>query len=225
MGKPPSIKPDAADIDMLRFERELLSDGVFPIAGVDEAGRGPLAGPVVAAAVVFPEKWLRDGLPEPLRRVNDSKQLSAGLREELFALLTGHPELAFAVAEADRVRIDRINILQATHWAMNEALRKLSRVPQHVLVDGLRVKSLTYPQTALVKGDSRSYSIAAASIVAKVTRDRQMVRLDAEHPGYGFAEHKGYATQAHLDALRRLGPTPAHRRSFAPLKGEQLGLL
>jgi ribonuclease HII len=108
---------------------------------------------------------------------------------------------------------------------MNEALRKLSRVPQHVLVDGLRVKSLRHPQTALVKGDARSYSIAAASIVAKVTRDRQMVRLDAEYPGYGFAEHKGYGTKAHLDALRRLGPTPFHRRSFAPLKGEQLGLL
>ncbi len=224
MEEPTISKPDAV-VDMLRFERELLADGTFPIAGVDEAGRGPLAGPVVAAAVVFPEKWLRDGLPEPLRRVNDSKELSAGLREELCGLLTGNSEIVFAIAEADPARIDRINILQATHWAMNEALQKLSRVPQHALVDGLRVKSLKYPQTALVKGDSRSYSIAAASILAKVTRDRQMIRLDADFPGYGFAEHKGYPTKAHLDALKRLGPTPAHRRSFAPLKGEQLGLL
>lgn len=216
--------PDVA-VDRLRFERELLAEGIFPIAGVDEAGRGPLAGPVVAAAVVFPERWLRDGLPDPFLRVNDSKQLSAGLREELCGLLTGTPEVIHAIAEADSVRIDRINILQATHWAMNEALQKLSRVPQHVLVDGLRVKTLKHPQTALVKGDSRSYSIAAASILAKVTRDRQMVRLDVEYPGYGFAEHKGYPTAAHLDALRRLGPTPVHRRSFAPLKAEQLGLL
>ena len=221
----PTVSPSAAASDMLRFERELLADGVFPIAGVDEAGRGPLAGPVVAAAVVFPEKWLREGLPEPLRRINDSKQLSAGLREELCGLLTGHPEIVFAISEADPAHIDRINILQATHWAMNEALQKLSRVPQHALVDGLRGKSLKYPQTALVQGDSRSYSIAAASILAKVTRDRQMVRLDAEYPGYGFAEHKGYSTKAHLEALKRLGPTPVHRRSFAPLKGEQLGLL
>ena len=221
----PTVSPSVAAIDMLRFERELLADGVFPIAGVDEAGRGPLAGPVVAAAVVFPERWLREGLPEPLRRINDSKQLSAGLREELCGLLTGHPEIVFAISEADPAHIDRINILQATHWAMNEALQKLSRVPQHALVDGLRVKSLKYPQTALVQGDSRSYSIAAASILAKVTRDRQMVRLDAEYPGYGFAEHKGYSTKAHLEALKRLGPTPVHRRSFAPLKGEQLDLL
>ena len=221
----PTVSPSAAASDMLRFERELLADGVFPIAGVDEAGRGPLAGPVVAAAVVFPERWLREGLPEPLRRINDSKQLSAGLREELCGLLTGHPEIVFAISEADPAHIDRINILQATHWAMNEALQKLSRVPQHALVDGLRVKSLKYPQTALVQGDSRSYSIAAASILAKVTRDRQMVRLDAEYPGYGFAEHKGYSTKAHLEALKRLGPTPVHRRSFAPLKGEQLDLL
>lgn len=221
----PTVSPSAAASDMLHFERELLADGIFLIAGVDEAGRGPLAGPVVAAAVVFPERWLREGLPEPLRRINDSKQLSAGLREELCGLLTGHPEIVFAISEADPAHIDRINILQATHWAMNEALQKLSRVPQHALVDGLRVKSLKYPQTALVQGDSRSYSIAAASILAKVTRDRQMVRLDAEYPGYGFAEHKGYSTKAHLEALKRLGPTPVHRRSFAPLKGEQLGLL
>jgi ribonuclease HII len=210
--------------ERLLHERELLAGGTWPVAGVDEAGRGPLAGPVVAAAVVFPEDWIRDGLPEALRRVDDSKQLSEALRESLFAELTRRPEIRFAIAEADAARIDRINILQATHWAMNEALAALAPVPAHALVDGLRVKTLRYPQTPLVKGDARSCSIAAASILAKVTRDRLMVRYDAEFPGYGFAIHKGYPTPAHLAALKRLGPTPIHRRSFAPLKAEQLSL-
>jgi ribonuclease HII len=183
-----------------------------------------LAGPVVAAAVVFPESWVRSDLPEALRRVNDSKQLSERAREELFAELTASPEVRFAIAEADAARIDRLNILQATHWAMNEALARLQPAPIHVLVDGLKVKSLRFPQTPLVKGDARSYSIAAASILAKVTRDRLMVRYDAEFPDYGFAIHKGYPTPAHLEALKRLGPTPIHRRSFAPLKAEQLSL-
>jgi ribonuclease HII len=217
--------PAKSPSDRFQHERELLAEGAWPLAGVDEAGRGPLAGPVVAAAVIFPESWIRDGLPEALRRVNDSKQLSETAREELFAEITARSEIHFTIAEADAGRIDRINILQATHWAMNEALRGLATTPQHVLVDGLKVKSLIHPQTPLVKGDSRSYSIAAASILAKVTRDRLMVRYDAEFPGYGFAVHKGYPTPAHLDALRRLGPTPIHRRSFAPLKAEQIGLL
>ena len=216
--------PKVSAADRWLHERELLAAGTWPIAGVDEAGRGPLAGPVVAAAVVFPEGWVRSEFPENLRRVNDSKQLSERVREELFAELTASLEIRFALAEADAARIDQLNILQATHWAMNEALARLQPAPIHVLVDGLKVKSLRFPQTPLVKGDSRSYSIAAASILAKVTRDRLMVRYDAEFPGYGFAIHKGYPTPAHLDALKRLGPTPIHRRSFAPLKAEQLSL-
>jgi ribonuclease HII len=208
--------------DRFLHERELLCSGTWPVAGVDEAGRGPLAGPVVAAALVFAEKWVRKGLPEPLRRVNDSKQLSEKVREELFTELIGRSEIHFAIAQVEAPRIDEINILQATHWAMNEALAGLVDIPAHVLVDGLRVKSLRFPQTPLVKGDSKSYSIAAASILAKVTRDRLMVRYDEEFPGYGFAIHKGYPTSAHLDALKRLGPTPIHRRSFAPLKAAQL---
>ena len=208
--------------DRFLHERELLSSGTWPVAGVDEAGRGPLAGPVVAAALMFPEKWVREGLPAPLLKVNDSKQLSETVREELFAELTGRSEIHFAIAQVEAPRIDEINILQATHWAMNEALTALIEVPAHALVDGLRVKSLRFPQTPLVKGDSKSFSIAAASIIAKVTRDRRMVRYDREFPGYGFAIHKGYPTPDHLDALKRLGPTPIHRRSCAPLRAVQL---
>lgn len=204
--------------DRLTFERELLLQGFTIIAGVDEAGRGPLAGPVVAAAVIFPEAWLRDGLPEALRGLNDSKQLSARQREDYFALLTGFSEVRYAIAEADAGRIDTINILQATHAAMNEALATLRPAPQHALVDGTRVKTLRFPQTPIVKGDSRSYSIAAASVLAKVTRDRAMKEFHARWPAYGFAEHKGYGTPQHLAAIAAHGPCPIHRRSFAPIR-------
>ena len=196
----------------------MLLQGITCIAGVDEAGRGPLAGPVVAAAVVFPEAWLRDGLPEVLRGLNDSKQLSARQREDYFALLTGFSEVHYAIAEADAGRIDTINILQATHHAMNEALAALRPAPQHALVDGTRVKTLRFPQTPIVKGDSRSYSIAAASVLAKVTRDRAMEEFHARWPAYGFAEHKGYGTPQHLAAIAAHGPCPIHRRSFAPIR-------
>lgn len=208
----------AASPDRLVFERELLLQGVSCIAGVDEAGRGPLAGPVVAAAVVFPEAWFRDGLPEALRGLNDSKQLSARQREDYFTLLTGFSEVSYAISEADAERIDAINILQATHHAMNEALAALKPAPQHALVDGTRVKTLRFPQTPIVKGDSRSYSIAAASVLAKVTRDRAMEAFHARWPAYGFAEHKGYGTPQHLAAIAAHGPCPIHRRSFAPIR-------
>lgn len=204
--------------DRLAFERELLLQGVTLIAGVDEAGRGPLAGPVVAAGVVFPEAWLRDGLPEALRGLNDSKQLSVRQREDYFALLTSFAEVRYAIAEADAGRIDTINILQATHLAMNEALAALRPAPQHALVDGTRVKTLRFPQTPIVKGDSRSYSIAAASVLAKVTRDRAMEEFHTRWPAYGFAEHKGYGTPQHLAAIAAHGPCPIHRRSFAPIR-------
>ncbi|MEQ2005385.1 MAG: ribonuclease HII [Limisphaerales bacterium] len=208
-------------VDRLAHERELLATGHTRLAGLDEAGRGPLAGPVVAAAVMFPAKWLGGNFPAELEKLNDSKQLTGAQREHYFTWLTGHAEVRFAVAQADAAVIDRINILQATHRAMNDALAQLSPSPAHVLVDGLRVKSLRWAQTPLVKGDSRSYSIAAASVLAKVTRDRLMREFDRQFPGYGFAEHKGYGTPAHLAALARLGPCPIHRRSFAPLKAEQ----
>ena len=202
----------------LDHERALWQQGLTLIAGVDEAGRGPLAGPVVAAAVVFPCGWLEAGLDSRLRGLNDSKQLTEAQREEYYAILIAHPEIRYAIADADAGLIDRINILQATHRAMNAALEQLRPPPQHVLVDGSPVKSMRLPNTPLVKGDARSYSIAAASVLAKVTRDRLMREFDRLYPGYGFAEHKGYGTPQHLAAIRRHGPCPIHRRSFAPIR-------
>jgi ribonuclease HII len=201
-----------------QFEFELLERGLTRIAGVDEAGRGPLAGPVFAAAVMLPVEWMRHGLPGTLQKVNDSKQLSPERRETLFAELMSHPEIQYAVARVEAPVIDEINILQATHRAMNLALAQLQPLPEHALVDGLRVKSMAWPHTAIVSGDSLSYSIAAASILAKVSRDRCMLEMDRMYPGYGFAEHKGYGTARHLAALKALGACPVHRRSFAPLR-------
>lgn len=207
--------------DRLAFERQFWRQGLRVLAGVDEAGRGPLAGPVVAAAVVLPATWLEAGLPADLRGLNDSKQLTETQREAFFARLTACPEIQHGIASVEPPEIDRVNILRATHQAMVAALASLAPSPEHVLVDGLPVAVLRWPQTALVKGDSRSYSIAAASVLAKVTRDRQMLEYDRHYPAYGFARHKGYPTPEHLGALRRHGPCPIHRRSFAPVRAEQ----
>jgi ribonuclease HII len=207
--------------NQFEFEAALWHSGCLRVAGIDEAGRGPLAGPVVAAAVIFPPAWLDAGLPPELQGLNDSKQLTEALREAFFGVLIRLPEIQFAIAEADAATVDQINILQATHRAMNEALAKLNPPPDHALVDGTRVKSLRYPQTPIVKGDARSYSIAAASVLAKVTRDRQAAEWHRQWPEYGFAKHKGYGTPQHLAAIRQHGPCPIHRRSFAPLKPTQ----
>ncbi|MBI3416859.1 MAG: ribonuclease HII [Verrucomicrobia bacterium] len=209
---------DASGVERFAFERAWLTKGVQRIAGVDEAGRGPLAGPVVAGAVVFSPKCICDGLPPQWAGLNDSKQLTRAQRERFFAWLISSPDVAHAIAIVDVDIIDGINILRATHQAMNAALAQLSPVPEHVLVDGLSVRSLRFPQTALVKGDARSYSIAAASVLAKVTRDHLMLKYDRLYPDYGFAEHKGYGTARHLAALANFGPCPIHRRSFAPLR-------
>lgn len=202
----------------LAHERELWQQGLALVAGVDEAGCGPLAGPVYAAAVVFPRSWLEAGLHPKLRGLNDSKQLTEEQREKFYSVLTSHPEVRYAIAAVDVEMIDRINIRQAAWRAMNLALEQLQPKAEHVLVDGLRIKWLAYPQTALVQGDARSYSIAAASVLAKVTRDRLMIELAQQFPGYGFAEHKGYATPQHLAAIAKLGPCPLHRRSFSPCR-------
>jgi ribonuclease HII len=207
------------------FEQPLWRQGIARVAGVDEAGRGPLAGPVFAAAVIFPVGWIRNGLPAPLRQINDSKQLTPAAREELFAELTSRPEIQFAVAQVDVQTIDQINILQASHRAMNLALAQLQPPPEHVLVDGLCVKSMAWPQTPIVSGDALSYSIGAASILAKVRRDHWMRELDGVYPGYGFAEHKGYATERHLAAIKTLGACPIHRRSFSPMRPTQMELI
>jgi len=207
-----------------QYELGLVQRGLLRVAGVDEAGRGPLAGPVVAAAVVFPVAWITNGLPEVLRGVDDSKSLSAVKRENLFAILTTRLEISFGIAQADASLIDEINILQATHHAMNLALAQLRPAPEHVLVDGLRVKTLAFPQTAIVKGDALSFSIGAASILAKVTRDRLMAEFDRQYPGYGFAGHKGYGTAEHLAAIKARGACPIHRQSFAPMRQDQAEL-
>ncbi|MFT4690172.1 MAG: ribonuclease HII [Verrucomicrobiia bacterium] len=204
--------------DRFAHERKLLDEGVHPLAGIDEAGRGPLAGPVAAAAVILPESWVQAGLPDSLKGLNDSKQLSEKKRESLFAVISSATEIVYGVAIVDAQTIDRINILQATHLAMNQALAKLAVSPSHSLVDGNPVKTLTTSQTAIVKGDSLSFSIAAASILAKVTRDRLMVEYDREYPDYGFAQHKGYGTKKHMAAIEKHGACPIHRMSFAPLK-------
>jgi ribonuclease HII len=206
------------ELDRFEFERVLWTKGLSRVAGVDEAGRGPLAGPVVAAAAVLPSKWAESGLPPELEGLNDSKQLTAAQREKYFAFLTTCPEVQFAIAQVGAGQIDAINILRATHRAMNSALAQLQPAPEHALVDGRPVKTMTVPQTAIVQGDARSYSIAAASVLAKVTRDRLMLEFDRQWPKYGFAGHKGYGTAQHLAAIAAHGPCPIHRRSFAPLK-------
>jgi ribonuclease HII len=202
----------------LSHECELWRQGLTHVAGVDEAGCGPLAGPVMAAAVVFPRAWLEAGLCRKLRGLNDSKQLTPEQREKYFGVLTSHPEVRYAIASVDVEMIDRINIRQAAWRAMHIALEQLAPKAEHVLVDGLRIRWLPYQQTALVQGDAKSYSIAAASVLAKVTRDRLMVELEKQYPGYGFAEHKGYYTPRHLAAIQERGPCPIHRRSFFPFR-------
>ncbi|MBI2157554.1 MAG: ribonuclease HII [Candidatus Rokubacteria bacterium] len=190
-----------------RYEARAWRTGAGRVAGIDEAGRGPLAGPVVAAAVIIaPDRRIR--------RLADSKLLQPERREELF-LVIRERALAVGVGVVDHETIDRINILQATKRAMAEALTALAVVPDLVITDFVALPGLPCPQTNLVEGDRRSASVAAASIVAKVTRDRLMRELDARYPAYGFARHKGYATPEHLAALDRHGPCPIHRRSFS----------
>lgn len=206
------------------FERMVWRQGITRVAGVDEAGRGPLAGPVVAAAAILPPRWAETGLPAELSGLNDSKQLSETQREKFFSFITACGEIEFGVNAVDATLIDEINILQATHRAMNHALAELIPLPLHALVDGRPVNALQVPQTAIVKGDARSYSIAAASVLAKVTRDRLMNEFHRNFPEYGFADHKGYGTPMHLAAIAKFGACPIHRKTFRPLKSEEPGL-
>lgn len=208
----------------LQHERDLWQQGLSYVAGADEAGCGPLAGPVVSAAVMFPRAWLESGLDRKLRGLNDSKQLDPDQRVKFYNVITSHPEIRYAVVTIDVDMIDRINIRQAAWRGMHQAIDQLVPRPDHVLIDGLRIKWLPYAQTAIVEGDARSYSIAAASVLAKVTRDRLMHDFDKVYPGYGFAEHKGYSTPQHYAAIESLGPCPIHRRSFAPFRPEAIPL-
>jgi len=206
-----TAKAEAARaVGMLAFERQARQNGFQRIAGVDEAGRGPLAGPIAAAAVVLNEQ----GIPKGIK---DSKQLTASQREEAFeALYGGGHAIGAVIIGAEQ--IDAMGIHQANLAAMRQALEALSEAPDYALIDGYAVSGLACPSERIVKGDARSASIAAASIVAKVTRDRLMDEYDKQWPVYGFARHKGYATAEHLEALRVHGPCPIHRRSFAPLR-------
>jgi ribonuclease HII len=213
----PSSKLDSPALLVLpaeptdRFERRARRRGARLVAGLDEAGRGPLAGPVVAAAVVFES---RRRIPSGL---NDSKKLNRAERERLYGLIVVDAHVSVAVSS--RARIDRMNILRASLWAMSRALAGLPCQPDHVLVDGRDLPpGLPCSGEAIVGGDGLSASIAAASIVAKVTRDRLMAAMGRTFPGYGFEQHMGYCTAGHLDALERHGPCPHHRRSFAPVR-------
>jgi ribonuclease HII len=192
-----------------RLERKAAKEGYVPIAGVDEAGCACLAGPVVAAAVVLEPKRIPRG-------INDSKKLSPEAREALYAELAR--KAWFAVGVADVAHIDAVNILNARLWAMARAVEALGAAPALALIDGNRAPPVACPARTVVGGDARSLSIAAASIIAKVTRDRLMRELDEECPGYGFASNKGYGTRDHYDALARLGPSCYHRRSFGPVR-------
>ncbi len=192
--------------DLWVYEREAFAEGYQAVCGVDEAGRGPLAGPVCAAAVILPAGLVIDGL-------NDSKKLTDKKRRELFDVITQNA-VSYGIAMASEREIDEINILQATFLAMQRAIDKLDVRPDLALIDGNRAKDFGLPVRTIVKGDSLSASIAAASILAKVTRDRLMEELDETYPQYGFAVHKGYGTKRHYEALREYGPCPIHRRTF-----------
>lgn len=209
---PPLLDLPPEQRDWLAAERAARQAGRCRIAGIDEAGRGALAGPVVAACVVLPESCVPPG-------IDDSKALTPTQRERMFAHLQAL-SVGIGVGVVEAERIDALNILRATHEAMHLALENLSPLlcPDYALIDGLPLRTFPIPYAALVRGDARSASIAAASIVAKVTRDRLMCACDAQYPGYGFAAHKGYGVPAHLRALAALGPCPLHRRSYRPVR-------
>jgi ribonuclease HII len=207
---PKLFADDERPRDLQALEQEALRRGYSTIAGIDEAGRGPLAGPVVAAAVILPAGLIIPG-------VDDSKKLTAAQREQLFEVI--HREaISVGVGIGDHDMVDRINILQATLTAMRMAASQLTPTPDFLLIDGISGIPMNIPQRTVKKGDSLSISIAAASIIAKVTRDRMMVEFDAVYPGYGFAEHKGYGAASHLAAIAQLGPSPIHRKTFGGVK-------
>ena len=195
---------------MYVFERATIAAGHAIVAGVDEAGRGPLAGPVAAAAVILPQECY-------LPHLNDSKKLSHTVREELFAQIT-EQAISYHVALMDAEMIDRMNILQATRTGMYEAIAALTPAPDEVLIDAVELPKLSMPSQSIIKGDAKSASIAAASILAKVTRDHLMESYDIQYPHYGFAKHKGYGTREHIDAIRKYGICPIHRKSFDPIR-------
>ena len=200
---------------MYSLETAYYNDGIYHVAGIDEAGRGPVAGPVMVAAVILPPYWECPGL-------NDSKKLSAAKRDALYDKIMAEAVAVSCVAKSE-LEIDALDIYHATMQGMYEAAAGLAVLAEAVLIDAMPLKDLTVPHQSVVHGDSQSASIAAASIIAKVTRDRVMMEYDEAYPQYGFAVHKGYLTQRHVDAIRQYGPCPIHRRSFEPIKSMTAG--
>ncbi|WP_433749685.1 ribonuclease HII [Falsibacillus pallidus] len=208
-----SLKKKKDELDhfhsMFSYERNIYTQGFEAAAGVDEVGRGPLAGPVVAAAVILPKDCTLFG-------INDSKKLSEAKRQELFDAISGQA-IAIGIGIIHPDEIDKVNIYQATKKAMLDAIHNLNKFPDYLLIDAMEL-DVPVPQESIIKGDAKSASIAAASIIAKVTRDRMMIDYDAQYPGYGFSKNMGYGTKEHLDGLQKYGPSPIHRKSFAPIK-------
>ncbi len=198
-----------SDIDLLEYEKELYLSDVNLIAGVDEVGRGPLIGPVVAAAVILPKNYKLDGL-------NDSKKLSEKKRDEFYKIIN-KDAIAIGIGIIDENIIDEINIYEATKLAMKDAINSLSIKPEHILIDAMPL-DLNIPTTSIIKGDSKSLSIAAASVIAKVTRDKMMYELDELYPMYGFGSHKGYPTKRHIEAINKYGLIEGYRKTYAPIK-------
>ena len=202
----PFVIRNFLSMDLLSEEKKLWQSGFLHIAGVDEVGRGPLAGPVTVAAVILPQSFYSE-------KIDDSKKLSTKEREYCYQMILDHA-LAYTVVHGSVALIDRINILQATKRIMTQAVKKLSVQPHFILLDAVNINLPGIPQKAIIGGDGKSQSIAAASIIAKVTRDRLLNELDHKYPGYGLAKHKGYATSLHIQALKQLGPSHCHRQSF-----------
>ncbi len=196
-------------VDLLKYEKELYKKGITLIAGTDEVGRGPLVGPVVAAAVILPKNYKLDGL-------TDSKKLSEKKREQYYDIIY-KDAIAVGVGEVDPKTIDEINILEASRLAMKKAIENLSVKPEHILSDAMKLTNQDIPYTDIIHGDALSLSIAAASVIAKVTRDRMMVELDKKYPEYGFAKHKGYPTKLHLENIAKYGLLPNYRFTYKPV--------
>jgi len=197
------------DVDLLAYEKKLYKKGITLICGTDEVGRGPLCGPVVAAACILPVNYKVEGL-------TDSKRLTEKKREKLYEILINDPDVIYGIGIVDPRRIDEINIREASKEAMIQAINKLKVKPEHVLIDAMNL-DIDIPQTAIIHGDALSLSIAAASVIAKVTRDNMMIELDKEYPEYGYAKHKGYPTKAHIEAVKKFGVKDFYRFTFAPI--------
>lgn len=196
-------------VDLYQYEKELWKNGINLIAGMDEVGRGPLIGPVVTACVILPKDFVLDGL-------TDSKKLSEKKREEFYDYIMEHA-ISVGIGMMDEKVIDEVNIYEATKLAMYQAVEKSKVKPEHVLIDAMKLDKLEMPSTSIIKGDAKSISIAAASVIAKVTRDRMMIELDKKYPMYGFKSHKGYPTKKHIEAIKEYGLIDGYRKTFKPI--------